>query len=65
MDYIIIAVIAVIVLAVIAIIIWRKVKGKSSCGCDCGSCKSCPSSSACNGNCSSCNSCPPKKEKDE
>ena len=58
-DYIIIAALVAIVVAVSAIIIWRKVKGKSSCGCDCGGC---PSSSACNGKCSSCTSCSAKKE---
>ena len=59
-DYIIIAALVAIVVAVSAIIIWRKVKGKSSCGCDCG----CPSAktNGCNGNCGGCNSCPSKKE---
>ena len=60
-DYIIIAALVAIVVAVSAIIIWRKVKGKGSCGCDCGGCPS-AKTNGCNGNCGGCNSCPSKKE---
>lgn len=59
-DYILIAGLITITVAITAIVVWRKAKGKG--GCDCGSCKSCPSSQACNRNCEGCNSCPSKKE---
>ena len=41
----IVACVAVVVGVVIATVI-RKIKGKSSCGCDCGSCNACPHCSA-------------------
>ena len=58
-DYVLIASLIAVMVMIVAVVIWRKAKGKNSCGCDCGGC---PSSSACNGKCSSCNSCSAKKE---
>ncbi len=59
-DYLLIAVMAGVALLIAGVIVWRKIKGKSSCGCD-----GCSSSSACGGNCSSCNACSSKKKENE
>ena len=45
-DYVIIAVLAVLVLGIIAYLVKEKRKGKSGCGCGCGGC---PHANACVG----------------
>ena len=58
-DYILIAGLVVVALAITAVVVWQKRKGKSGCGCDCGSCQGC--SSAQNGKCDGCTACGDKE----
>ena len=54
-DYLLIAGLAVVALSITAVVVWQKLKGKNGCGCDCGSCQSCPSAQ--NGKCGGCTAC--------
>ena len=47
-DYIIIAVLAVVVVGIVAYIVRKKLKGETI-GCDCKTCHACPHAGACGG----------------
>jgi hypothetical protein len=61
-DYLLITALVVLVLGIAAVVVWQKLKGKNGCGCDCGSCQSCPSAQ--NGKCGGCTACGNKEETD-
>ena len=60
-DYVLIASLIAVTVIIAIIVIWRKVKGKNSCGCDCGGCPS-AKAGGCGGSCEGCSSCPSKNK---